>query len=71
MNRFNPEKLLLSKWTATQPQNKEKHFLITELLRDENGVLLQVELQAVLTQRSQWIDWRLLRDAQQWLLGWR
>lgn len=71
MNRFNPEKLLLSKWTATQPQNKEKHFLIRELLRDENGVLLQVELQAVLTQRSQWIDWRLLRDDQQWLLGWR
>ncbi|WP_417775996.1 TIGR02450 family Trp-rich protein [Stutzerimonas xanthomarina] len=71
MNRFNPDKLLLSKWTATQPQNKEKHFLITELLRDENGVLVQVELQAALTQRSQWIDWRELRDDQRWLFGWQ
>ncbi|WP_417780907.1 TIGR02450 family Trp-rich protein [Stutzerimonas xanthomarina] len=71
MNRFNPDKLRLSKWTATQPQNKEKHFLITELLRDENGVLVQVELQAALTQRSQWIDWRELRDDQRWLFGWQ
>ncbi|WP_417790903.1 TIGR02450 family Trp-rich protein [Stutzerimonas xanthomarina] len=71
MNRFKPDKLLLSKWTATQPQNKEKHFLITELLRDENGVLVQVELQAALTQRSQWIDWRELRDDQRWLFGWQ
>ena len=71
MNRFNPDKLLLSKWTSTTPKNKEKHFLITELLRDENDVLLQVELQAVLTQRSQWIDWQVLRDDQQWLFGWR
>lgn len=71
MNRFNPEKLLLSKWTASHPQNKEKHFLITELLRDEQGVLLQVELQAIHSRRSQWIDWRTLRDDQTWLLGWR
>lgn len=71
MNRFNPEKLLLSKWTASRPQNKEKHFLITELLRDEQGVLLQVELQAIHSRRSQWIDWRTLRDDQTWLLGWR
>ncbi|MCP9337547.1 TIGR02450 family Trp-rich protein [Stutzerimonas xanthomarina] len=71
MNQFNPDKLLLSKWTATEPQNKEKHFLITELLRDENSVLVQVELQAALTQRSQWIDWRELRDDQRWLFGWQ
>ncbi|MGE6530079.1 TIGR02450 family Trp-rich protein [Pseudomonas sp. NPDC077382] len=71
MNRFNPDKLLLSKWTSTKPLNKEKHFLITELFRDENDVLLQVELQAVLTRRSQCIDWQVLRDDQQWLFGWR
>ncbi len=71
MNRFNPDKLLLSKWTATQPQNKEKHFLIADLRRDENGVLLQVELQAALTRRNQWIDWRELRDDQRWLFGWQ
>ena len=71
MNRFNPDKLLLSKWTAVHPQNKEKHFLVTELQHDEEGVLLQVELQAVYSRRSQWLDWRGLRDDQLWLLGWR
>ncbi|WP_415844811.1 TIGR02450 family Trp-rich protein [Stutzerimonas zhaodongensis] len=71
MNRFNPDKLLLSKWTAVQPKNKEKHFLVTELQRDEEGVVLQVELQAVYSRRSEWLDWQLLRDDQQWFLGWK
>lgn len=71
MNRFNPDKLLLSKWTAAHPQNKEKHFLVTELERNEDGVLLQIELQAVYTKRSQRLDWQVLRDDQLWLLGWR
>ncbi len=71
MNRFNPNKLLLSKWTAALPTNKEKHFLVTELLHDELGTLLQVELQAVHSRRSEWVDWCILRDDQQWLLGWR
>ena len=52
MNRINPSKLLLSKWTAAHPQNREKHFLVTELFRDEEGTVLDVELQAVLTKRS-------------------
>lgn len=71
MNRFNPDKLLLSKWTATRPQRKEKHFLVTELLRDEDEVLMQVELQAVYSRRCMLVDWRVLRDEQHWLFGWR
>lgn len=71
MNRFNPEKLLLSKWTAVRPQNKEKHFLVVELLRDEDGVLLQIELQAVHSRRSKWMEWEALRNEQDWLMGWR
>ncbi|MEO4014834.1 TIGR02450 family Trp-rich protein [Pseudomonas rossensis] len=43
MNRINPIKLLLSKWTAAHPQNREKHFLITELFRDEQGTVLEVD----------------------------
>jgi len=62
VNRINPSKLRLSKWTATQPQNREKHFLVTELFRDEDGTVLEVELQAVLTQRSERVDWQLLQD---------
>ena len=71
MNRINPRKLLLSKWTAAHPQNREKHFLVTELIRDEEGTVLEVELQAVLTQRSERLDWQVLKDSELWLLGWK
>lgn len=71
MNRFNPRKLILSKWTAAHPQKREKHFLVTELEHDENGVLLLVNIEAVHSRRSQWIDWQALRDDKQWLPGWR
>jgi tryptophan-rich hypothetical protein len=71
MNRFNPRKLLLSKWTAAHPQNREKHFLVTELEHDENGELVHVALEAVHSRRSQWLDWRALRDDTRWLPGWR
>ncbi|MBC3778012.1 MULTISPECIES: TIGR02450 family Trp-rich protein [Pseudomonas] len=71
MNRINPRKLLLSKWTAAHPQNREKHFLVTELIRDEDGTVLEVELQAVLTQRSERLDWRTLQNNEHWLLGWK
>ena len=69
-NRFNPRKLRLSKWTARQPRNREKHFLVVELLEDESGNLLAVELQAVYSGRSQCLDWRELRDGARWRMGW-
>ena len=31
MNKVNPKKLLNSKWTAQTPQNKEKHFIVTNI----------------------------------------
>ncbi|QRK83468.1 TIGR02450 family Trp-rich protein [Pseudomonas granadensis] len=71
MNRLNPSKLLLSKWTAAQPQHCEKHFLVTELFRDEEGTVLEIELQAVLTKRSERMEWRVLKNAEQWILGWK
>lgn len=70
MNRINPGKLLLSKWTAAHPQNREKHFLVTELFRDEDGVVLEVEIQAVLTKRSERFEWQGLRNQDQWKMGW-
>ena len=69
-HRLNPRKLLLSKWTATQPQNREKHFLVTELFCDEDGTVLQIELQAVLNQRCQRLDWRVLENPEHWRMGW-
>lgn len=70
-HRLNPRKLLLSKWTATQPKHREKHFLVTELICDEEGTVLQVELQAVLSKRTEQLDWRVLQNPDQWRMGWR
>lgn len=70
MNRINPRKLLLSKWTAAHPQNHEKHFLVTELFRDEEGTVLEVELQAVLTKRAERLDWQTLQNSTDWKIGW-
>ncbi|WP_285425586.1 TIGR02450 family Trp-rich protein [Pseudomonas sp. efr-133-TYG-103a] len=71
MNRLNPQKLLLSKWTAAHPQNREKHFLVTELFRDEEGTVLEIELQAVLTKRGERMAWQALTDDQSWRMGWK
>ncbi len=71
MNQINPSKLLLSKWTAAHPQNREKHFLVTDLYRDEAGTVLDVELQAVLTRRSERLDWKVLRNSEAWKTGWK
>jgi tryptophan-rich hypothetical protein len=71
LNRLNPRKLLLSKWTAAQPLNREKHFLVTELFRDDEGTVLEIELQAVLTQRSERLPWQSLQDADAWKMGWK
>ena len=69
-HQINPNKLLLSKWTAVTPQNREKHFLVSKLLRDELENVTGCVLEAVLTQRTQPIDWRLLQDDAQWRQGW-
>lgn len=71
MRRLNPSKLLLSKWTASTVSHREKHFLVTELFCAEDGSVLQVELQALLTKRNQRLDWQALQDEQRWLFGWQ
>ena len=71
MNRLNPRKLLLSKWTAAHPLNREKHFLVTELFCDDEGTVLDIELQAILTKRSERVAWQTLQDEQTWRMGWK
>jgi tryptophan-rich hypothetical protein len=51
MNRINPAKLLHSKWTAVEPKNKEKHFLVVEVEFDEEGVVVNCLLEADRTGR--------------------
>jgi len=71
MNRINPAKLLLSKWTAADPRNKEKHFLVTELFVDDEGTVLEIELQAVMTRRSERLPWQTLQNIDAWKIGWK
>ena len=71
MNKINPRKLLNSKWTAVNPVNKEKHFLVTELEFDEDGDVVHCLLEAVISNRSAPIDWQELKDQTKWLQGWK
>jgi tryptophan-rich hypothetical protein len=71
VNQINPRKLLNSKWTAVNPARKEKHFLVTDIAFDEDGAVLHCLIEAVISHRSEQIDWRELKDGEQWLQGWK
>lgn len=71
MNRINPNKLRLSKWTAAQPERGEKHFIVTWLWRDADENVVDVTLEAVLTKREVILGWRMLKDDTVWRMGWR
>ncbi|WP_417545383.1 TIGR02450 family Trp-rich protein [Marinobacter sp.] len=71
MNTINPRKLLHSKWTAVNPTNKEKHFLVTELEFDEEGKVAHCLIEAVISNRSEPIEWAELKDRNIWLQGWK
>lgn len=71
MNRINPTKLKGSKWTAVSPQNKEKHFIIGKVFMDELDKVMSCKLEAIVTGNTYKIDWQILRDESQWLMGWK
>ena len=70
--RLSPRKLRLSKWTAVAPRNKEKHFMVVELVEParEGGAVVEIVLEAVHTRRRQTMPWRELTDAASWRQGW-
>jgi len=71
MNKINPRKLLNSKWTAVNPVQKEKHFLVTELEMDEEGEVVLCLIEAVISNRSEAIEWQELKNNRKWLQGWK
>lgn len=71
MNPISPKKLLHSKWTAVQPVNKEKHFMVTEVEFDEEGVVVECVIEAVMSKRSESIDWTVLKNTDNWRQGWK
>lgn len=70
MNRFNPAKLQLSKWTALTPRNREKHFIVTKVLRDADNNVTHCLIEAVHSHREQLLEWQELRHADKWRQGW-
>lgn len=70
-NQVAPKKLLNSKWTKMEVVNKEKHFIITEVEFDEMQKVTLCVTQSVITKNEYSIDWRDLKNPQQWRLGWQ
>jgi tryptophan-rich hypothetical protein len=71
MNPLNPKKLLHSKWTAVAPLDRQKHFIVTKVLSDEQGLPQSCVLEAVYTHAETTLDWRSLRDSTVWKMGWQ
>ena len=71
-NPLSPKKLLLTKWTAVQPHNREKHFVVTRVIEPEPPSMRveQVELEAVHSKQVFLLHWRELTDASLWRQGW-
>ncbi len=71
-NPLSPKKLLLSKWTAVSPVNKQKHFVVTRVVEpDPPAVRVEwIEIEAVHSGRSSLLPWRVLTDSSQWRRGW-
>ena len=73
MNHLSPKKLLLTKWTAVQPIDKQKHFLVSKVILPEppSEKIEFVEIEAVYSQKTSLISWRDLTNSEIWLQGWK
>ncbi|MBR7791735.1 TIGR02450 family Trp-rich protein [Undibacterium sp. FT147W] len=74
-----PNKLLLSKWTAVQVVAKQKHFIVSKVILPEPGAPSDalpemVEIEAVYSKTAskavRQIPWRELQDERLWKRGW-
>ena len=70
MNQINPKALLHSKWTATSPVNREKHFAVTAVEFDEDKKVTRCVIQAVYSNNEYEINWRDLKQPTLWRQGW-
>jgi tryptophan-rich hypothetical protein len=71
-NVLSPKKLLHTKWTAAEPKDREKHFLVTRVVEPvpPGSPVVSVEIEAVHSGRARVIAWRELKDATRWKRGW-
>ena len=71
-NSVHPKALLHSKWTAVQPLDKQKHFVVIKVIEPlDHSPIECVEIEAVLSKVTQRIAWRELREVARWQQGWR
>ncbi|MUH72667.1 TIGR02450 family Trp-rich protein [Psychrosphaera haliotis] len=71
MNKVSPKSLFHSKWTKVNIENKEKHFVITEVEFDEDQRVTKCVIEAAMTQNEYEINWRELKEPKQWKVGWQ
>jgi tryptophan-rich hypothetical protein len=71
MNRLNPNKLLVSKWTTAQPVQRERHFIVTRLIRTDEETIIGCVIEAVINKNTYEIDWRELQDSTRCIMGWK
>ena len=71
MNRIHPKALYGSKWTKTQIEGKERHFMVIDVEFDEHQKVTRCLIQAVINHRFFPIDWRELKNQENWLMGWK
>ena len=71
--QLNPQKLLMAKWTAVNPQEKEKHFLLARVINPETQrhKIQEVEMEAVMSKRRFILGWEELLDTTKWRQGWQ
>jgi tryptophan-rich hypothetical protein len=71
-NPVNRKKIVGSKWTATRPVDRQKHFIVIDWVRDEDGTPTElIEIEAVLTRNVRVLHWHELGDPAIWRIGWR
>lgn len=71
MNKVNPKALLHSKWTKVEIKNKEKHFIITKVVKDEDQNVVECIIEAVISNNEYSINWRDLKSPLDWKIGWQ
>ena len=71
-NPVNHKKLPGSKWTARRPVERQRHFIVLDWVRDEDGMPTDmIEIEAVLTGDVRTLHWRELVDPETWRIGWQ
>lgn len=72
MTVVDSKKLLLSKWTAVEPRDNEKHFVVRRVLkkRAKETKRVCVEIEAVISKRVRMLSLLELGDTARWARGW-